>query len=254
VNARRRPGRTRLAFALRFAAAALLFPAVANRPAQGMDYQDIDYAPDQYGPEEPLGDIAVRAGLALDEGQFVPAARLEILKSAYKLRLYSGDQLLKTYRIQLGGKHPTGDKRRRGDGRTPEGTYRVCRHNHASRYHRSLILDYPNRDDVDEAVASRRITEEKVAGLRAAHAAGKCPPSNTVLGGDILIHGQDPKVTARVRREHRHPRAGLQPGDLDPATLKQLYNWTLGCVGMTNPDIRELYQYIPDGTLVQITP
>jgi lipoprotein-anchoring transpeptidase ErfK/SrfK len=39
-----------------------------------------------------------------------------------------------------------------------------------------------------------------------------------------------------------------------PATLKQFYNWTLGCIGMTNPDIRDLYQYILDGTPVQIAP
>lgn len=219
-------------------------------------YKDITYDPAQYGPETPLGDIVTQAGLTLDAGQYVPNARLEVSKSTYKLRLFSGDRLLKTYRIQISGKYPIGDKKRRGDGRTPEGTYQVCRHNRASRYYRSLILNYPNAADIDEAVAARRITEAKAAGLRAALEAGKCPPANTSLGGDILIHGQNPKVTAQVRRENRgrRLRAGLEPGDLDPRTLKQLYNWTLGCVGMTNPDIRELYQYIPDGAVVIIAP
>jgi murein L,D-transpeptidase YafK len=229
---------------------------VATRSARGEFYKDITYDPAQYGPDTPLGDIVTQAGLTLDAGQYVPNARLEVSKSTYKLRLFSGDRLLKTYRIQISGKYPVGDKKRRGDGRTPEGTYRVCRHNRASRYYRSLILNYPNASDIDEAVAAKRITEAKAAGLRAALEAGKCPPSNTSLGGDILIHGQNPKVTAQVRREQRgrHRREGLEPGDLDPATLKLLYNWTLGCVGMTNPDIRELYQYVPDGAVVVIAP
>jgi murein L,D-transpeptidase YafK len=237
-------------------AALLLLLAVATHAARAEDFPDIHYDPTQYGPDVPLTDIVTQAGLALDEGQYLPAARLEVLKGVRKLRLFSGDRLLKTYRIQLGGKHPTGDKKRKGDGRTPEGTYRVCRHNRASRYYRSLILDYPNASDIDEAVASRTITQAKAIDLRTALEAGKCPPSSTALGGDILIHGQNPKVTAQLRREQRgrRRRQGLEPGDMDPATLKQHYDWTLGCIGMTNPDIRELFRYVPDGTVVLLAP
>ena len=31
-------------------------------------------------------------------------------------------------------------------------------------------------------------------------------------------------------------------------------NWTLGCVAMSNADIRELYRFVADGTVVEILP
>ena len=44
----------------------------------------------------------------------------------------------------------------------------------------------------------------------------------------------------------------FSPAIEDPGTMTDGYNWTLGCIGMTNPDIRELYRFLPDGTPVEI--
>jgi murein L,D-transpeptidase YafK len=191
--------------------------------------------------------------LTLDEGRYLQNARVEIEKSTYQLKLYSGEQLLKTYRIQL-GKYVRGPKTRRYDGRTPEGSYRICGRNGGSRYYLSLQINYPNEEDIRRALAARQISAAQAENLRNKLAAGDCPGGRTRLGGEVFIHGQDPKVTRQLRREKRKlpVRAGLLRGDMDPAKLKSFYNWTLGCIALTNPDIRELYKCLPDGTPVEI--
>lgn len=91
--------------------------------------------------------------------------RILIEKSARRMTVYRGGGALKTYRIDLGFA-PSGHKQQQGDGRTPEGIYRVNRRNDRSAYHLSIGIDYPRPED-----------------LRRARAAGVDP------GGDIFIHG-----------------------------------------------------------------
>ena len=74
------------------------------------------------------------------------------------------------YDIALGFA-PDGDKTREGDGRTPEGVFRIDRLNRQSKYHLSLGLDYPQKRHRE---AARR--------------AGVSP------GGDIMIHGQPNEI------------------------------------------------------------
>jgi murein L,D-transpeptidase YafK len=217
-------------------------------------YEDISYPPARYGPEKPLPQIIEETGLTLDQDQRLLAPRVEIEKSTYRLRLFSGDSLLKTYRIQL-GKNAHGAKTRRYDGRTPVGVYKICTHNKWSRYYLSLQLDYPNEADIARGLKEKRINRGQAESLRAARAAGKCPSGKTRLGGEIYIHGQLPRITREVlhsRRKHPPSRPDLQPGDLDPGWMKEFYNWTLGCIALANPDIRELYRFLPDGTPVEI--
>lgn len=89
-----------------------------------------------------------------------------ISKKKRKLWLMSGDKVLKKYRIHLGFQ-PEGHKQFKGDGKTPEGTYRIDRRNPNSDFHLSLGISYPNARD-----------------LAFARAQGKDP------GGDIFIHGK----------------------------------------------------------------
>jgi murein L,D-transpeptidase YafK len=51
--------------------------------------------------------------------------RIMVHKAARKLELYSGEELLRTYRIGLGFS-PVDDKKQAGDGATPEGVLLVC--------------------------------------------------------------------------------------------------------------------------------
>ncbi len=100
-------------------------------------------------------------------------------KAARRMMLLHGGDTLRAYTIAL-GRQPVGDKVQAGDGRTPEGRYRIDRHVSASRFHRSLHVSYP--DAADRAQA-------RALGVQA--------------GGDIMIHGQPNHIkgpaTARLR-------------------------------------------------------
>lgn len=108
-------------------------------------------------------DPAVAVNLPPLEG---PVDRIVVEKAARTLSLMRGAAVLRVYPARLGFA-PEGDKERQGDGRTPEGAFRIDRANPDSRYHLSLGLDYPRAED------------------RARAAAGGYDP-----GGDIFIHGQ----------------------------------------------------------------
>jgi murein L,D-transpeptidase YafK len=104
-----------------------------------------------------------------------PIDRMVIEKGARRMILYRDGSALRVYRIALGFA-PEGDKERQGDGRTPEGIFRVDRRNAQSSYHLSLGLDYPQHDDLIRASVG-----------------GYSP------GGDIMIHGQPEGVEDRKR-------------------------------------------------------
>ncbi len=83
-----------------------------------------------------------------------------------------------------------------------------------------------------------------------------CPPQDTKLGGYILLHGQLPEHTAveAARRMGRGaaPPPGLEVGDIEPAGVREFYDWTQGCAALFNSDIRELYDLLPAGTPITI--
>lgn len=91
--------------------------------------------------------------------------RILIEKKERRLTLISKGEVLKTYKIALGG-NPDGPKERQGDNKTPEGTYIVDGKNKNSQYHQALHISYPNERD-----------------RKRAKKLGVSP------GGDIMIHG-----------------------------------------------------------------
>mgnify|MGYP000890742618 CR=1 FL=1 len=82
----------------------------------------------------------------------VRADAVLVFKSARKLQLLREGQALKTYRIAL-GQNPTGHKTQEGDGRTPEGQYKLDFRNPRSTAHLSLHISYPNAADIAQAQA-----------------------------------------------------------------------------------------------------
>lgn len=91
--------------------------------------------------------------------------RVEVHKSDRKMYLLHYNEVLKVYDVALGFQ-PVGHKQVEGDGKTPEGSYRISHRNPRSSFHLSLGVSYPDVDDVENA-----------------RAMGKSP------GGDIMIHG-----------------------------------------------------------------
>jgi hypothetical protein len=72
----------------------------------------------------------------------------------------------------------------------------------------------------------------------------------------LLLHGQLPEHTAKKTQEQRSRleelRPGLKLGDEDPTEIREFYDWTDGCAALFNPDIRELYEFVADGTPLTI--
>ena len=75
-----------------------------------------------------------------------PADKVLIEKKERRLTLLSKGEVIKTYKIALGG-NPVGPKERQGDNKTPEGTYIIDSRNGHSDYHLSLHISYPNEKD-----------------------------------------------------------------------------------------------------------
>jgi len=93
------------------------------------------------------------------------ADRVVVLKKERALILYSNGKELKRYKVALGG-NPTGPKQRRGDSRTPEGTYILDFRNAQSQFYKSIHISYPSAADRERA-----------------RKAGVSP------GGDVFVHG-----------------------------------------------------------------
>ncbi len=104
--------------------------------------------------------------------------RILIEKEARRLTVFREGVALRTYPVALGFA-PEGDKVRQGDGRTPEGKFRIDRRNAQSKFHLSLGINYPQQDDLIRA------------------SAGGYDP-----GGDIFIHGQPNAFFGKATLRH----------------------------------------------------
>jgi murein L,D-transpeptidase YafK len=155
--------------------------------------------------------------------------RVVVHKSLGVLELFDGTAPVKKYVCITGGNG--GDKEREGDRKTPLGSFHIVYKNPQSKYHLSLGLDYPNREDAQRGLAAGLITREQYDGIVEALASDLSKESNqkklwyTPLGGEIFIHG------------YANGRTG-----------------TAGCVALQNPDVEELYAVLPVGTPVEIRP
>jgi murein L,D-transpeptidase YafK len=144
-------------------------------------------------------------------GSSVIADSIVVEKARHTLTLFQAGIAVRTYQVAL-GKQPKGDKVKRGDNRTPEGTFFIDFKNPNSKYHKALHISYP------DAVHSAR-----------ANALGVSP------GGDIMIHGLPPAY-ASVGAQHRE------------------FDWTEGCIAVTDKEIEEIWAAIPTGAPIHIKP
>lgn len=94
-------------------------------------------------------------------------------KSERTLVLYNNGVPFRTYSVGL-GRNGSLDKSYAGDQKTPEGRYRITKKLSASHYHKVLLINYPNEEDM------RNFIHAKKEGLI---------PSNSKIGGLIEIHG-----------------------------------------------------------------
>ncbi len=173
-----------------------------------------------------LKDILAARGLTASQLQI----NLVVDKSDKLLTVYTGNNPLKAYRIEL-GEGGTGDKQVAGDHKTPDGSFYIAQKSilsPADEYlgTRWMRLSYPNIEDAQRGLSSGLIDKTTYNAIVNAINNGQIPPQNTALGGGIGIHGGSV------------PAFGT--------------NWTWGCVGLTNKDVQDFYDYTKVGTKVTI--
>lgn len=151
---------------------------------------------------------------------------LRVFKTRHEMVLIDNHQLVRKFNVAL-GRTPVGAKTVRGDNRTPEGRYYVCEKNANSQFRRFLGLSYPNREDADRGFARRLITANEWGEIFFANLQRATPPWSTALGGRVGIHGQSGR----------------------PMT----FDWTEGCIAVSDADIDYLYETVPIGTPVIIS-
>ena len=123
------------------------------------------------------------------------------------------------------GVHTSAPKMLEGDGKTPEGTYRICITKEHGRYGNSLGLSYPNEADASRALADGRIDAATHTAILCAHKEGRRPPWGTALGGEIYIHG-----------------GGTQR------------DWTQGCIALEDDVMAQLFAFASQIAKVEILP
>ena len=150
-----------------------------------------------------------------------------IFKSARRLEYREKDRLLFSCPICLGSQ-PEGHKLSEGDGRTPEGDYRVCTVNRESKFHLALGISYPSVRDARAARKAGRIGLIDYLRIAVPSLVRLRPGWHTPLGGCIMIHGRPD-----------YPVSG---------------DWTKGCIALSDADIEALAALAPKGTRVRILP
>lgn len=139
--------------------------------------------------------------------------RIVVSKDRKTLYTVKGDVVLKSYQVAFGG-NPFGHKQFEGDQKTPEGIYTIDYKNPKSAFYLGLHVSYPNRQDESFAQSKGRSA-----------------------GGNIMVHGFPSKdKTKRVIVENVHP----------------MYNWTDGCMAVTDQEIYEIYNMVRVGTTIEI--
>lgn len=112
------------------------------------------------------------------------------------------------------GGNPEGHKVQEGDRRTPEGNYVLDYKNKKSSYFLSIHISYPDQTD-----------------RKKASALGVSP------GGDIMIHGQP---NNRGFRQY--------------VDLHARYDWTDGCIALSNQDMKTLWDLVSVPMPIEIRP
>jgi murein L,D-transpeptidase YafK len=163
-------------------------------------------------------------------GQPMPEAWILVDTKTHTLSVLRGERLLYQFDNVAFGRGGFSLDRLRGDGSTPLGTFRINRINPRSRFHLFFGIDFPRPEHARRALDAGRIGAEDYDRIIAAFEEDRSPPQDTPLGGQLGIHG-------------------LGPGD---EKVHDTFDWTQGCIALTNEQIRRLSRWIRLGTRVEV--
>lgn len=159
-----------------------------------------------------------------------PATWLLVESNAHTLTVLQGKTVVDKFDYVALGRGGTTNMHERGDDSTPLGVFHIAWINRNSPFHIFFGLDFPTIEQADQAYREKRIDRATYFKILDALRERRLPPQNTPLGGRIGIHG-------------------LGHGSLQ---IHQEFNWTKGCVALTNPEIERLARWVQVGTRVVI--
>jgi len=158
--------------------------------------------------------------------------KLKIDRRNYRVELYSGETLVKTYKAVFGNNNSP-VKTSKDDKATPIGEYRICGKDSSEKFYKFLRLNYPNQYDAAEGLKRGYLTKDEYDAIIITHKFKECTPKETKLGSEIGIHG-------------------IGTYDYIFKNLPFSFNWTNGSIAISNENIAELYEVLKNGTQVTI--
>jgi len=173
---------------------------------------------------QPNGNVVTRTYIAMGpvlDRPFAPdtidksQVELQVYKKYGRVYVYYKGEFLTAYQCVFGN-NVQGQKLCEGDKKTPEGWFTITNIRKHGTWDYFMDIDYPN------AESYRNHEEAKKQGLI---------PANARIGGLVGIHGV------------------WQGGD---QAIKNKFNWTDGCVSLTNDNIEKLATIVQPGTRVWI--
>ena len=146
------------------------------------------------------------------------------------LSVLEGNSVRRTYREIAIGRAGTTLNKTSGDNKTPLGDFRLVRIAPSTTFHRFFGIDYPTVAHAERGLRTATISGEEYTAILQALKAKAIPPQETPLGGYIGIHG-------------------VGAGDL---SVHRNFNWTQGCIALTNQQIDDLSKWVYLGMRVVI--
>ena len=159
-----------------------------------------------------------------------PNVRLVVDTQSRNLEIIKGEEVLDVLEHVVIGRKGAGTKEHRGDDITPLGEYRIGWINDKSSFRKFFGLTYPNIEHAEKALKRGQIGPNTYDRIAQAQLKGQIPPQNTDLGGQIGIHG-------------------LGSGSL---IVHEEFDWTHGCIALTNEQIDLLSRWVEKGTHVTV--
>lgn len=185
-----------------------------------------------YGIVLNLREIPLEEAMAQKGFTKLEDVNLVVNRKTYTLNLYEDTVFVKSYRASF-GRNLLDKKKVANDGATPVGEYKICSIQNDPTYYKFLKLNYPNLDDAVEALRKSLITQKEFNEIKFQFYYEDCIDANTVLGGNIGIHG-----LGRLNYIFKN--------------LPFVYNWTNGSIAISNENLDEILKVIHKGTKVVI--
>ncbi|WP_235039544.1 L,D-transpeptidase family protein [Vreelandella profundi] len=201
----------------RFLAMALSFPAVASAAVN---------SPSPSGVPDLVETMLTRAHVPRHSNELW----VLIDDRESTLSVFRGNALLERFAPISLGRAGAKTQRVRGDSVTPLGEFRINRFNYESQWRTFMAIDYPTPAHARMALESGIYSQTDYEDYFEYYRRYGHPSQNTALGGAIGIHGL---------------------GGADP-DIHGRYNWTQGCVAVTNEQIDRLAELVGVGTRVVI--